>query len=186
MRSAAIILAAGASTRLGSPKQLVQFRGKTLLEHAIDAGRACDRVIIVLGAHADTVHTVVPSDVEAVMNPSWSDGLSGSIRAGVGVLLDEKVCAVLLCDQPHVTREHVSRLLDEQRETNAPIVATEYGEVLGVPAVFERCRFATLAALRGDEGARKVISQEAVVGRVRFDGAMIDVDGPDDVRRLGL
>ena len=196
MHVTAIVLAAGASTRFGSPKQHLVFRGETLLAHAIRIAReaGCERVLAVVrpGEKVD--------GAEAIENADAANGISTSIRAGVAACsTDTPVCAsvsasvyssdslptrllLTLCDQPLLTADHLRALL----AIDAPIVATSYAGTIGVPAVFD-ARFAEdLMALAGDRGARSILeAHRTEVVAVPFENAAIDIDTPDDLKRAG-
>lgn len=158
MRVAAVILAAGASTRLGSPKQLVELAGEKLLDRAVRvAGVAgCDPVVVVLGSSAAQVQAECQLEqVEVVFNPVWSDGVGSSIRCGVEAVSGRCDAVILLtCDQPAITPEHLCGLI--ARCSEAP-VASSYANRRGVPACFPSGYFSRLAELRGDEGARGML-----------------------------
>ena len=178
-RIAAVVLAAGASSRLGRPKQLVLFGGEPLLSRAARAARACGDVFVVLGAHAARVAPALPPRAQPVHNVGWAEGIASSIRAGLDAA--EARCAglaavvLMTCDQPFVDRAHVEALVAAARA--APIVASRYAGGLGVPALFARSLFPELRALRGDAGARAVIARDpARVASVFLPRGEIDVD----------
>lgn len=188
----AVILAAGSSSRMGSPKQTLQFRGMSLLRGAalaaLDAG--CHPVIVVTGAYAELSRRELDGlDVREIFNPRWETGMASSIGAGLESLLDadaDTAAAVfLLCDQPHVTADVLSGLVSAHRVTGRPVVASTYGGSFGVPALFSRSLFAELARLEGGAGAKQVIqrySSEAYF--LPFQGGEVDVDTRDDFSRL--
>ena len=186
MRVGVIILAAGESRRFGSPKQLAMFRGRTLIENAINAalGTGCRPVVVVLGANADEIEKHVPKAVRVVRNEVWASGMASSIRAGVIAIESEVDAAILtLCDQPLVGREAVMSLAAGAKNG---LVATEYqNKTLGVPALFGREYFGQLKALEGDVGAKKILmEQSAKVERVRNPWAELDIDTVEEVRKF--
>ena len=148
-----MVLAAGASERLGRPKQLVVYRGKPLLRHAVDAALAAGvgPVLVVLGHEAERIAPARAGlGVGIVINGEWRAGLGGSVAAGVRAAagLEPAVAGVLLlaCDQPLVTPE-LLRSLAAGLAAGAPVAAAGYGGSLGVPAAFERSLFPALLGL---------------------------------------
>ncbi|HET6168977.1 MAG TPA: nucleotidyltransferase family protein [Terracidiphilus sp.] len=189
----AIILAAGASRRLGQPKQLLKYRGETLLERALRAAReaGASPVLAMLGAHFAPICAMIPfDDAIPVLNDLWEQGISSSIHAGlseVEVRAPEAAGALVMsCDQPHVTAKHLRALLKSFSEQATPsIVASTYSGVQGVPAIFPRSVFSELRALRGDRGARSLlIEPPCPVIALPFAGGELDIDLPADLAQL--
>ena len=188
----AVVLAAGSSSRMGSPKQTLQFRGLSLLRRAALAalGAGCRPVIVVTGAHAELSRRELEGlDVREVSNPLWATGMASSVRAGVEGLLgadaDAEAAVLMVCDQPHVTADVISRLVAAHRATGSPVVASTYGGSFGVPALFGRALFAELARLEGAAGAKQVIKRHASEAHfLPFPGGEVDVDTPDEFSRL--
>ena len=188
----AIILAAGSSSRMGTPKQTLRFGGQTLLRRAalaaLDAG--CRPVIVVTGAHAEQSRGELHGlDVREVVNNLWDTGLASSVRAGLAALLESDASAsaavLLLCDQPHVTADVVAGLVAAHRATGRPVVASEYGGSFGVPALFGRPLFAELARLEGGSGAKQVINRHAPQAHfIPFPDGAVDLDTPEDYSHL--
>jgi len=184
---AGLVLAAGSSTRMGRPKQLIEYRGKTLLERSLEAaiGGGCDPLIAVLGAHAEAVRNGVGNRrVECVVNEDWRAGMSASIRIGVEALAGRDVSAALLlpCDQPRLEAAVVRRVLGAFDGRPGRIVACEYAGTIGIPVLFECSRFAELTLLSGDRGAREILNrhpQEVV--RVAWPAGAHDIDRPEDL-----
>jgi molybdenum cofactor cytidylyltransferase len=192
MRVGAVILAAGSSSRMGSPKQTLQFRGKSLLRRAALAalGARLDPVIVVTGAYAELSRRELDElDVREVLNTLWETGMASSIRAGIEELLsldpDAEAAVLMLCDQPHVSAEVISGLIEAHRATARPIVASTYGGSFGVPALFSRTLFDELTRLEGTSGAKESIKRHASEAHfLPFQGGEVDVDTPDDFSRL--
>lgn len=184
-----ILLAAGGSRRLGRPKQLIEFQGKTLIRGAtealLDAG--CSPIVVVVGHDAETLKQELSDlDVEIVENPEWEKGMSTSIRVGVSHIRDSEVEGVLvaLCDQPLVDGDKLRKFVHEF-SNNECIVTAEYNGIRGVPALFPRERFDDLANLEGDKGARDLIARFPSVG-IALPEAALDIDTLADVEQLRL
>ncbi len=187
-----IVLAAGASRRLGEPKQLVIVDGETLLGRTLRVVReaSVEAVHVVLGANAERIAAIVDlSKVSVVVNPDWESGLATSIHAGVQAAGSEADAVMLLvCDQPRLSVGHLRRLIEKfERLNGAVIVASEYAGMVGIPAVFPAAWFPALLSLEGDSGARKILREASdSVLTVEFDGGEVDVDTPADVEALRL
>jgi molybdenum cofactor cytidylyltransferase len=183
----AIVLAAGASSRFGSPKQLVRLGGELLLHRVITAAGevAGAAVTVVLGANAAEIGMALPP-VGLIVNREWQEGIASSIRAGVRRLPGAcDAVLVLLADQPRVSAASLQRLVAAWRAQPRQIVASRYGSVTGVPAIFPRWSFEELCALRGDVGARAVIARypDRVLALAHPEAA-IDIDRPEDLLSL--
>lgn len=182
----AIVLAAGASTRFGSAKQLVRIAGRPMLHAAVTravevAGNA---VTVVLGARAEELAPLLShSPASIVINRDWREGLGSSIRAGVARLPASCSGALLLlADQAAVTAEDLRRLAGVWRRQPECVAAAVYGATVGVPAIFPRSAFSELLQLRGDQGARALIQRNPDrLVRVPMARAGIDIDTPEDL-----
>ena len=187
-----IILAAGASTRMGRPKQLLEYRGKTLIQQTIDiaVNSLCEPIVVVLGAYAEQIEPEIKSfPVILAPNRNWRDGMSTSIRVGLKTLLTLSpqldALVLMLCDQPFVSTVLLDRLVETYYKTEQPLIASQYAEVVGVPALFARSFFPILSTLQGDRGARKILQQFLPeVVRVPFPRGEFDIDTPTDYTRL--
>jgi molybdenum cofactor cytidylyltransferase len=177
---AGLVLAAGGSSRLGRPKQLLPFRSATLLDHTVGTARACgfDQLIVAVGGAADEVlRRVDLSGTDVVVNRDYGEGCSSSIAASGGALQPRADRLVLLLgDQPGVTPDTVEQLLDGTGD--APLGVCAYDDGLGHPLVFARTLFRTLRALRGDKAVWKLVAAGGdAVARVPVPGPVpIDVD----------
>jgi molybdenum cofactor cytidylyltransferase len=189
---AAVVLAAGASTRLGAAKQLVEFRGVPLVRRAAEAAIAADAnpVIVVLGARATEVAGALLdlAGVHLELNERWRDGLASSLVAGVSAVtrLDARCDGVLIiaADQPLVD-DVALRLLVDAFRAGARIVAAAYSGTIGVPAIVGRERFESLLELGGDAGAGSWLRGRIdEVRSVPMPNAEMDIDGAEDVARL--
>ncbi len=187
-----VILAAGASARLGRPKQLLAFQGESLLRRAADAAvrSGCRPIVVVLGAYGSRCALEVRGlPVRMVENPRWREGIGASLGAGVAALTaaDPEVGAIVIavCDQPYLSTDTIRSLVDTHRASGSPIVASEYEGIVGVPALFDRTLFDALTSLGGSEGARHVIARHRDSVRcVPFPGGGLDIDTPDDYAAL--
>jgi molybdenum cofactor cytidylyltransferase len=185
----AIVLAAGASTRFGSPKQLVRIGGRPLLHTVVTRAAEVtgNALIVVLGAGAAQLAPLLKHSPGAVIiNRHWREGLASSIRAGVARLPPSCDGALLvLADQAAVTTDDLRRLAGTWRRRPQCIAAALYAGTAGAPAIFPRSVFRELAALRGDAGARSILrrSPDRLV-RVPMPAAEIDLDTPEDLLAL--
>lgn len=174
MRVAAIVLAAGASTRLGHPKQLVRLGGEHLLERAVRiAGEAgCEPVIVVLGSQAEVIASQCDlSSALVVQNAQWQEGMASSIRIGMGALPSTASATIVMtCDQPAVSGEHLRALMEAGRDE--PVVSV-YTERTGIPACLPRSAFEMLETLTGNVGARVLLK---AAKRISLPLGEIDVD----------
>ena len=185
----AIVLAAGASTRFGSAKQLVRVAGRPLLHTAM--ARAADvagsAVSVVIGAHAaELTPLLTHTQASIVINRDWREGMASSIRTGVARLPAScNAVLLILVDQAAVTAEDLKRLVSAWRRQPDYIVAARYGMTTGVPAIFPRSAFADLTSLRGDVGARALLQRNPDrVVRVPMASAAIDIDTPEDLLKI--
>ncbi len=188
-RFGAVVLAAGASTRMGAPKQLLELDGRPLVVRAAEAALASPAwpVVVVLGAHAESIRPALARlPVLIADNPAWAEGMAASIRAGIATLrqfsrgLDAAVIA--LCDQPAFSAATIATLVAAQRATGRSIVAARYGGRHGAPALFLREHFPALGALTGEEGARALLNDgPARVAAVDLPELALDLDTPADV-----
>jgi molybdenum cofactor cytidylyltransferase len=188
------VLAAGGSRRLPGPKQLLRFHGVTLLRHAAQTAveAACGPVLVVLSAGAGARQLrfeLVDLDVRIAENARWKEGMSTSIRAGLDALEESSppdAVLFLTCDQPLVTPALVRQLVDAVATSRAPAAACAYAGTIGVPALFDRSLFGELRALEGDQGAKRVlVRHRPMVARIPFEQGAVDIDTPEDVKRLG-
>jgi molybdenum cofactor cytidylyltransferase len=189
----AIVLAAGASQRLGRPKQLLSYRGEFLVERAIRLANEADAapVIAVLGAHVEIIcATIALNDVILSINEQWQQGIASSIHSGLKTLdaIAPGALGILIlgCDQPRLTAAHLRALIEAFMVQNQPaIVASAYAGIHGVPAVFPRSTFADLLALKGDKGARALlIDPPCNLIALLFEGGEVDIDQPGDLAQL--
>ena len=174
-----MVLAAGASRRLGEPKQLVRLDGETLVERAVRICReaGCAPVIVVLGAFAEQIRQRCSwGDALVVINERWTEGMGTSVALGIGALSnDVEGCLVLTCDQPAVSTEHLRDLIKTGRLT-----ASSYAGRRGVPAFFPTFRFPELLQLEGDAGARVMLRDAEALP---LSNGELDIDTPEDLEQ---
>lgn len=160
-----LILAAGASTRMGGEtKQLLPWGETTLLGHAIQqANQVSETVVVVLGAKANDIRKSNPGQAETVVNTDWEKGMGGSISVGVRYLLEKgnnvDAILIMLGDQPFLDAPYLKKLMRKFEQGEHKIVATSYGKKWGVPAIFDGSLATELAALNQDFGARHIIEK---------------------------
>jgi len=202
-RVGAVILAAGGSSRLGKAKQLLTFRGETLVRRTVRAASeaGCDPVIVVVGEIGDAIRSELDirdsrtSSLPAlgnltgtviIENTEWRKGLGTSIRRGLEQLPGAVDAVVLLaCDQPFVDASITGKLIAAWDGTGRSIVASSYANTLGIPALFDRSCFKDLLALPDEAGAKKLIARPGSdVAAVSFEEGAVDIDTPEDFERL--
>jgi molybdenum cofactor cytidylyltransferase len=185
MTIAALVLAAGASRRLGQPKQLVPYEGTPLVRRIVErALPACDAACVVLGACADRVAlTLAGLDIALVYAPAWHEGMGASLRTGVAWAdaADHDAIVVLACDQPRLTTTHVAALVAHYRSHGGAMIASRYADTVGVPAIFGRAQFPALLGVQGDRGARTLLRGRDDVIAVDWSEGAIDIDIPADL-----
>jgi molybdenum cofactor cytidylyltransferase len=185
-RAAVVVLAAGGSSRMGRPKQLLPVGGRTLLRRVAELAVECGPTVIVLGAAAGRLTTELDGlPVTVAENPDWDRGPGTSVAAGVKAV-DESADAVvfLLCDQPAVTADHVRRLIAAHETTGRPMAASGYGGSVGVPALFARELFPALRTLDPAAGAKQLLARNPErVAVIPFPNGAIDLDTPVDYER---
>ena len=206
----AVVLAAGGSSRLGRPKQLLVWRGETLVRRAVRAATeaGCDPVIVVVGEIANSIRSDLDiresrisssaalggssgalgrsAQINVVENAEWRNGVGTSIRRGLEQLGECVEAVVLLtCDQPFVDASIIRRLIAAREQTARPIAASHYASTLGVPALFDRSCFKVLLGLPDQYGAKSLIeSRKAETASIAFEEGAVDIDTAEDFERL--
>jgi len=192
-RIAIVLLAAGASRRMGRAKQLLEYRGELMIDRLLRSALELPArpVIVVLGAAAQqiTATATLHPEVVTIVNPDWQAGMSTSVVAGLrqALALDPGLEAVLflVVDQPFVDTGLLRQIIRVYREEAAPIVAARYDDRPGVPALFDRRLFPELEGLQGDRGARPLFEKyRPSLRTIHFPGGRFDLDTPADYRRL--
>lgn len=186
--TAVLILAAGASVRLGRPKQSLVFDGQTLLQKIVTTASALQSgpVLLVLrkGDLLDVKERVV-----IVENPEAQLGMATSIKCGLRLLEEQypdiETLIITVCDQPFITTGLLQEMIEKHQQTQLPIIACQYGTTIGTPVLFHKTMFEALYGLNGDKGARQLINQQIQqVGLINFPLGNIDVDTEEDYERL--
>ncbi|HEV2709494.1 MAG TPA: nucleotidyltransferase family protein [Edaphobacter sp.] len=178
MKSGALILAAGASTRLGHPKQLVRLRGETLLDRCVRIAReaGCAPVVIVLGAFEDQIRDQCKLEDALIVSPSdWAEGMGTTLSRGVQAFEEVQGILVMTCDMPAVTADHLQTLMALEQ-----VAASSYGGRKGVPVYFPKDQFPRLLELKGDVGARELLR---FAHEVELPGGELDVDTSEDLAK---
>jgi len=185
----ACVLAAGKSSRYGASKLVQPFRGKPLVQHALIAAQdACEgRVLLVVGHDQDSVVDASAGLFdELVVNNEYGFGIGTSISASVRACQeDADAVLVILADQPLVTAAHIRGLIDTWSGAEDEIVSTSFDGINCPPILFPRNAFPVLSKLRGDSGAKSLLTNDDfVVSSVDFSPAGFDIDSPEDLRRI--
>jgi molybdenum cofactor cytidylyltransferase len=193
-----IILAAGASTRLGgNPKQLIVYQGQTLLTRTVLAALDCNGadsqsapVVVVTGGNRSQIEAeLINLPATVVYNPDWQTGMASSVQAGLTTLLsqapDIEAVMMLLTDQPHVSAALLRQVEAVFKQLGKGIVGCQYAGQVGVPALFSQKYFSELLALTGDRGAKPLMMKHADdCATIDFAEGAIDLDTPEEVARF--
>lgn len=183
---AVIILAAGASRRMGTPKQLLFIDGERLINRVIRLAKttAPSQILLVLGHHADEIAAAIQYlDVERVDCADWQRGMSASLQAGINHVNPRCDGAlIMLCDQPDVTDIHLNAMLNRWHHHPDHAVASGYEGTLGVPALLPRNWFAKIHTLQGDQGARELLRTNPAVIAIKTGALARDIDFPQDIQ----
>ena len=188
---AIVILAAGQSKRLGTPKQLLQFNGKSLLKHSVEeALRTNLPVVVVVGANSELIKDELKNfDIIITENKNWQEGMAGSLQLGLTAAnnLKNEIDGIIfmVSDQPFVSTTLLANLLRTQNESCLPIAASGYAGRLGTPVLFHKIFFDELMNLSGDSGAKKLIEKNKnLASEVSFPEGVIDIDTVEDYEAL--
>jgi CTP:molybdopterin cytidylyltransferase MocA len=189
VNAGAVLLAAGASERMGRPKQLLQVRGEPLVRRVAKAAlrSKAASVVVVLGCRAPEIAAVLEDlPVLLAVNHAWKQGMASSIQVGLASLPPGTEAALLLtCDQPALDARVLNRLIRAAGEDPLARAACAYGETVGIPALFGRGWFPRFRQLTGDRGAKTLLQGEGVI-EVPWEAGAHDLDTPEDVKRWGL
>jgi molybdenum cofactor cytidylyltransferase len=187
-----IILAAGDSSRLGAPKQLLKLRNGTFISHVVTEAVKIPNAatIVVTGSSNETVEQELAADsVLVCFNPAWEQGMSSSIRVGILALKERfseiSCCIIAVCDQPFISTAVFLNLINEHEHTGFGIVASTYAGTAGTPVLLSKSYFDELLLLEGQDGAKKILKDhEANVAFIPFSSGEVDVDTVEDYDRL--
>ncbi len=192
-RVGGILLAAGGSSRMGRPKQLVKINGIALLRNAAEnmAASKCTPRVVVLGAEFERcIQELDGTNIDTTVNTEWASGMSSSIQIGLAYMMGIKpqidAVIITLCDQPNITTAIIDNFIAEYRRIRPCVIASEYNGVTGVPALFSRDMFDDILKLEGDRGARDLIraaGHQAL--RLSVPEAAFDIDSPHDLMSVG-
>ena len=187
-----VLLAAGESSRLGRPKQLLPYEKQTLLQRCLQIAKASDGnpIVVVLGAGAEMIKKEIGSvDAHVIVNNNWQEGMASSIRSGIKEL--ERISpnaegvVLMICDQPFVSASLMNSLIGAHRGSGKPIIASGYDNTFGPPVLFHKTLFHELLQLKGDVGAKGVISKHAdEVEVVSFPEGSMDIDTDADYEKF--
>jgi molybdenum cofactor cytidylyltransferase len=192
-KTGVIILAAGNSSRLGHPKQLLHYRGRTLLTHTVSEtlNAGLYPVVVVTGAyHEEVQESLHEQSLHIIFNPAWEEGMASGIVAGLSNMLSlyPEVDAVIIavCDQPFISAALLLQLVSTFDTSGKSIIACAYADSVGTPVLFGRNYFERLLALSGSEGAKKFLRQyPADLATIPFPDGHIDIDTEEDAQKLG-
>jgi len=191
-KSGLIILAAGSSSRLGQPKQLLEYNGVTLLRNIIAqaSGIVHAAIVVVTGANREAIESELQYGAVTVYhNSNWAQGMGSSIAVGLHHLLkiqpNIKSCIFTVCDQPFITSQVFQDLIEQHIITGKGIVASAYAETLGTPMLFSHTHFNVLLNLSGQDGAKKLLQlYQDDVASVSFEKGATDIDTLSDYDNL--
>ena len=189
---AILILAAGSSSRLGQPKQLVKRNGTTLLQNTIKTALAVNTqpVVVMLGAYAEKIKpTIGQLPIVIVENENWETGMGATIAKGMDFIKNNcltcKAAIILVSDQYHLSEHVLYQLIEKWEKTGSGIIASKYGKMFGVPALFSKNLFAELMDLEGKAGAKKIIAQHLESASfIDFEKGTFDLDTEEDLEKM--
>lgn len=190
---AILLLAAGASSRMGTIKQLLPWKGTVLINHMVKVASSsiASEVVVVLGANAGEISQVLDRkpDVNIIENKSWTSGLGKSISSGMEFLMEKQpgisAVLVMLCDQPLIETGYLDRMINSFHDGKGKIIATAYGRHNGVPALFSSYFFQELLSLKNDFGARELLkNHEGDIYGLSAGNSLLDIDTRQDYESL--
>lgn len=186
-----VLLAAGKSSRLGKAKQLLEFKGESLVRRAATlALKISNKVIVVVGAQEDKIkEELIGLNIFLCINKDYEQGIASSIHEGVTAMQKRfpQITGIIfiVCDQPFISADLLKQLIESSELSNKGIAASSYGETVGTPVLFRKKYFSVLIQLRGDQGAKKIIQNNIDdVATVAFPEGIIDIDTVEDYEAL--
>lgn len=192
MKTGIILLAAGSSKRLGQPKQLLDFKGETLIKRMVNIAINSDAepVIVVLGAHNGQIEPEITDlPVSIIINNEWEKGLGSSVKKGLNHLNEQfpetETCILMVVDQPLVDSSYLNLLINEYNTHQEPIIASQYSDTIGVPVLYGKAYMNELKKLPDDKGAKELLlSHEQDVHKIPFPGGRMDIDTMEDYHKI--
>ena len=190
MKIATLILAAGSSKRMGKPKQLLAFKNSTLLGAVIENVSRIpnNNVYCVVGANAqEIIESIKQYSITTILNNEYRKGLSSSIVSGINYIqnLDYEAVLIVLADQPNVSAEYLQKMIGVSKENENQIIASNYKDRNGVPALFPKKHFEILLQLNGDKGASKLLNSNVFpIFTMNDDVDLFDIDTKTDYDKL--
>lgn len=187
-----IILAAGGSTRLGSPKQLLNYKNKNLLNHIVSIALKVEDALaaVVIGSQKERMLAALsPYDIRIIENDDWAEGMSSSIKKGLQIMVtinpEMEGCIITVCDQPFITLSLLAALITIHQQTSKGIIAASYAGTSGTPVLFHKKYFSELMELQNEEGAKKIVLKYINdLATIPFNGGEVDIDTKDDYKKL--
>lgn len=191
METGILILAAGNSSRLGEPKQLLNFKAKSLLRRVTEESlKITNSVLVVTGSNHSAIFEEIENlKVKIIENLNWSEGMGSSIQIGLKELLNSfpsiENCIISVCDQPFIDDKVFSDLIQMQKYSHKGIVASKYADTVGTPVLFSKKYFENLSNLSGQEGAKKLVQKfKDDTAEINFEKGAIDIDTQNDYQQL--
>lgn len=191
MTTAVLLLAAGASSRMGQPKMFLPYQGKTLLQHTVEAAAGISHpVFVVAGEHYTAMRASLAAfPVQLIHHEQWQQGIGSSIAAGIGGILRAgfapDAVIITVCDQPFLHTALLQEMIMVQALSGKGMVACAYSDTLGTPVLFGKGYLAALQDLNGQQGAKRLLKQfPQDVATVLFPEGSIDIDTPEDYEQL--
>ncbi len=185
---AVVLLAAGSSSRMGQPKQLLKVENDFLLRRSVNIAlqSTAQQVVVILGHRAEDLRTLISDlPVTIVVNEHWELGMGNSIKCGITFLKNNSFEAGLFmtCDQPMLQPDHLQKIISSYKKNKPDIVASHYGGSFGIPALFDKNLFDRLLLIDDQQGAKKVIQENSKhLDSIEFAEGAIDLDTPEDYR----